>query len=228
MDSDGDQMWVRAASTLLLGCMLHPGSSALQHLGHTSYTPTQRQKKENRVAHKKKKAIHLARDATSTSGYLSKATSEENRSSLQACRTLVCFTHTGGHARTFAGRGRAGTWLAAATDRDRQVGLCAAEPPEGSRFAREARKGPQQFGERSSSAPDPPPREDLTQTSNGSKYGLSQGSLGMAHQDERDMRARREHLVGWCVLMRGRGPTKKWTSLPCACEDHLSLVRTSY
>ena len=29
-DSDGDQRWVRAASTLLLGCMLHPGSSALQ------------------------------------------------------------------------------------------------------------------------------------------------------------------------------------------------------
>ena len=29
-DSGGDQMWVRAASTLLLGCMLHPGSRALQ------------------------------------------------------------------------------------------------------------------------------------------------------------------------------------------------------
>ena len=29
-DSDGDRMWVRAASTVLLGCMLHPGSSALQ------------------------------------------------------------------------------------------------------------------------------------------------------------------------------------------------------
>ena len=29
-DSDGDRMWVRAASTVLLGCMLHPGLSALQ------------------------------------------------------------------------------------------------------------------------------------------------------------------------------------------------------